>query len=229
MPPPKKPEPAIAPPSATPRAPLTRETILATAEAFADRGLESLTMRKLAEALGVEAMSLYNHVANKDDLFDGMVDRVIAEIELPGPGADWRAAMRQRALSAHAMLLRHPWASMLIVSRFNTGPAMLRYMDATLACLHGAGFSYALADHAMNAMDSHIYGFTLLKANFPLLEEEYASAAAHFLPLLNPATHPALRGLVLEIVDGRHSGINHFEFGLDLLLDGLARLVARPG
>jgi AcrR family transcriptional regulator len=203
--------------------------VLRAAVAFADeRGLEVLSMRKLAEALGVEAMSLYNHVANKDDLLDGMVDTVVGEIELPSIGENWKAAMRRRAISAHEMLLRHPWASMLIVSRINVGPAMLRYMDATIGCLGAAGFSYPMADHAMSALDSHIYGFTLLKANFPVDASEYAQAARQFLPMIPAATHPHARGLAEEVIAGRHSGVNEFTFGLDLLLDGLERLRHQP-
>lgn len=208
---------------------LTREAVLEAAVAFADeRGLETLSMRKLAELLGVEAMSLYNHVANKDDLLGAMVDTVITEIELPVIGSDWKGAMRRRAISAHDMLLRHPWASMLIVSRINVGPAMLRYMDATIGSLRSAGFSCAMTDHAMSALDSHIYGFTLLKSNFPVDEQEYASAAQQFLPMLPAETYPHARRLAEEVISGRHSGINDFTFGLDLILDGLERLRDEP-
>lgn len=208
----------------TARESLTREAVLEAAVALADeRGLETLSMRKLAELLGVEAMSLYNHVANKDDLLDAMVDAVITEIELPVIGSDWKGAMRRRAISAHEMLLRHSWASMLIVSRINVRPAMLRYMDATIGSLRQAGFSCAMTDHAMSALDSHIYGFTLLKANFPLDEQDYASAAQQFLPMLPVETYPHARGLAEEVISGRHSGINDFTFGLDLILDGLER------
>ncbi len=207
------------------RPPLTREAILKAAVAFADeRGIEALSMRQLAAILRVEAMSLYNHVAHKEGLLDGMVDRAIAEIEVPTIGGDWRASMRCRAISAHEMLLRHPWASMLIVSRINVGPAMLLYMDATIACLEHAGFSYAMADHAMSALDSQIYGFTLLKANFPIGTAEYAGAAQQFLPMIPAETHPHMRALAEEVIAGRHSGINELAFGLDLLLDGLDRL-----
>lgn len=206
------------------KARLSREAVLAAAVVFADeRGLDMLSMRKLAELLGVEAMSLYNHVANKDDLLDAMVDTVIAEIALPTIGSDWMAAMRARATSAHEMLLRHSWASMLIVSRINVGPAILRYTDATIGALRSAGFSYAMADHAISAIDSHIYGFTLLKSNFPVDEQEYASAAKQFLPMLPAETYPHARGLADEVIAGRHSGINELSFGLDLILDGLAR------
>ena len=213
-----------------PRSPLTRDAVLHAAVAFADeRGLEALSMRKLAEVLGVEAMSLYNHVTNKDDLLDGMVDAVIAEIALPEIGGDWKAALRKRAASAHQMLTRHPWASMLVISRMNVGPAMLRYVDATVGCLTTAGFSIAQADHAWNAMDCHIYGFTLLKANFPVEPAEYASAAARFLPMLPADRYPHMRAMTQEVAAGRHSGVNDFFFGLDLILDGLERMLTRSG
>lgn len=204
---------------------LNRDAILNAAVALADeRGIDALSMRKLAETLGIEAMSLYNHVKNKDDLLDGMVNMVVAEIELPATNIHWKLAMRQRAISAQEMLLRHPWASMLIVARINVGSAMLRYVDATIGCLRAAGFTYALADHAISVIDSHIYGFTLLKSNFPIEEQEYAQAAEQFLPMFPAAIYPHARGWAEEVISGRHSGINEFTFGLDLILDGLERL-----
>lgn len=207
------------------RAPLTRERILAAGLRMADRGgLEALSMRNLAQALKVEAMSLYNHVASKEDLLDGLVDLVAGEIELPAPGGDWRATMRRRAVSAHAVLMRHPWATMLFVSRMNVGPNMLRYVDATIGCLRAAGFSYPMADHAWNTLDAFVYGFTLQRLNFPLEPAEYASAAEGFLPMIPPEKYPHLRGLSEEIIAGRHDGIQQLELGLDLLLDGLNRL-----
>jgi AcrR family transcriptional regulator len=123
-------------PNTAPPSPLSRERVLHAALRLADEGgIESLSMRKLAQALGVQAMSLYNHVANKDDLLDGIVDRVVSEIEVPSLDTDWKTAIRRRAISAHAVLLRHPWATMPLVSRVNAGPAMLRYVDATLGWL----------------------------------------------------------------------------------------------
>ncbi|MBW0270487.1 AcrR family transcriptional regulator [Nocardia sp. MH4] len=182
-------------------------------------------MRKLAKAVGVEAMSLYNHVANKDDLLDGIIDLVVAEIYVPGADGDWRTELRRRAVSAHEVLLRHRWATGLLGSRVNVGPAMLRYIDATLACLITAGFTYEQADRAWNALDSHIYGFTLQAINFPLDPSEYASAAQRFLPLIPTETHPHMHALAALVIDGTHSGTADFTFGLDLLLDGLARLL----
>ena len=210
---------------APPRLPLTRDLILNTAIRLADgHGLAELSMRKLAQLLGVEAMSLYNHVANKKDVLSGMVDLVVAEIMLPVIGSDWRAAMRARAVSAHGVLLKHPWAALLIVSRINTGPAMLSYIDATLGCLRQAGFSDQQADHAWNAIDSHIYGFTLQELHFPLEPGEYASAARQFLPMLPAERYPHMRALTEQVIDGSYDGLHDFSFGLELILDGLERL-----
>ena len=208
-----------------PRAPLSKERVLHAAVALADSiGIDSLSMRRLGQELGVEAMSLYKHVANKEDILDGIVDLVVREIEVPAIGGDWKAAMRRRAKSAHAVLLRHRWATMLLVARANVGPAMLRYVDATIGCLREAGFSYAMADHAWNAIDNHVYGFTLQELNFPFKPEEYAAAAKGFLPQLPPHQYPYLRGMSEQVIAGHHSGLHDFEFGLDLILAGLAEL-----
>ena len=184
-------------------------------------GIESLSMRKLAESLGVKAMSLYNHVANKDDLLDGIVDMVVSEIEVPDLKANWKTAMRRRAISAHQVLLRHPWASLPMVSRINVGPAMMRYVNATLGCLLEAGFSDELADRAWNAMDSHIYGFTLQALNFPIAASEYAATAADYLPMIPVDKYPYMHHLSVQVAEGRYDGIAQFEFGLDLILEGL--------
>jgi AcrR family transcriptional regulator len=207
------------------RTPLTRGKVLSAALRMADKdGIDSLSMRNLARALKVEAMSLYNHVEGKEDILDGLVDLVAGEIELPKGGGDWKAAMRQRARSAHAVLLRHPWATMLFVSRMNIGPNMLRYVDATIGCLREAGFSYPMADHAWTALDAFIYGFTIQKRNFPLDPAEYASAAKSFLPMIPVEQFPYLNGMSHEVIAGRHDGLHQLEFGLELLLDGLERL-----
>lgn len=212
------------------RPPLSRDRVITAAIGLADHaGLDALSMRRLARELGVEAMSLYNHVTSKDDLLDGMVDAVVGEITVPGPdpGKDWRPAMRQRAGSAHAVLRRHPWATLPLVSRVNVGPNMLRYTDATIGCLRAAGFSWALADRAWNAMDSHIYGFTLQELNFPFEAEAYRQAARQYLPLIPEADYPHLHGMTVEVMSGRHQGIQDLGFGLELILDGLERLRAR--
>ena len=156
-------------PATKPRIPLSRERVLRAAVAFADEhGIASLSMRKLGEVLGVEAMSLYNHVANKDQLLDGMVDLVFAEIDLPEGGADWKTAMRERAESARQALRRHPWAIALMSTRTSPGPATLRHHDAVIGSLRAAGFSIQLAAHAFSALDSYIYGFALQEATLPL-------------------------------------------------------------
>jgi len=203
--------------------------VLSTAVTLADRGgLELLSMRKLAVALKVEAMSLYHHVANRDDLLDGMVERVVSEIEAPEAGVHWKQAMRRRAVSAHAVLRRHPWATALLMSRVNVSHAMLHYIDATVGCLRQAGFSIALADRAWNALDCYIYGFTLHEHKFPVEPAEYASAAQHFLPMLPPETYPHMREMAEQVADGSHDGQLDFGFGLDLILDGLERLLEAP-
>lgn len=206
-------------------APLSREQILQTALRMADEGgLEALSMRKVAQELGVKAMSLYNHVANKDDIIDGIVDLVVSNIELPRFDLDWKTAMRQRAISAHEVLLKHPWAAMAIMSRINVGPAMLRYVDTTIGCLRQAGFSWEMADHAWNAIDSHIYGFTLQELNFPVEATEYAETAGSFISHIPPDQYPYMHQLSLYIIDGSYDGLHDFEMGLDFILDGLDRL-----
>jgi AcrR family transcriptional regulator len=207
------------------RSPLTREKVLRAALRIADKsGLDVLSMRNLAQALHVEAMSLYNHVTNKEDILDGLVELVVGEIALPAIGGDWRTEMRQRARSAHAVLMQHPWATMLFVSRVNVGPNMLHYIEATIGCLREAGFSYPIADHAWNALDAYVYGFTLQKLNFPLQPSEYASAAEHFLPLIPVEEFPYFSGMAREVISGRHDGLHQLELGLELLLDGFERL-----
>ncbi len=212
-------------PDTVPPVPLSRERILRAAICLADeKGIESLSMRNLAQSLGVQAMSLYNHMANKNDLLDGIVDRVVSEIEVPNLEADWKTAMRRRALSAHAVLLRHPWATMPLVSRVNMGEAMLRYVDATLGCLVEAGFSFEMADRAWNAIDSHIYGFTLQELNFPFETGEYSEAAKKGLSLIPDDKYPYLNRLTHYVIEGRYDGIHDFEFGLELILNGLDQL-----
>lgn len=207
------------------RAPLSRDRILRAAIKLADRhGLDALSMRKLAATLKVEAMSLYNHVANKDELLDGMVDVVFGEITRPTLGGDWKAAMRARATSALAVMTAHPWAPLLIVSRISIGPNRLGYIDATLATLREAGFSWFVTDRAWNAMDNYIYGFAMQQQHFPVDPDEYASAAAAFLPMLPADVYPYMHELSARVADGSHDGTLDFAFGLELILDGLERL-----
>lgn len=208
------------------RAPLSRERVLRAAVALADQsGIDSMTMRKLGQELGVEAMSLYNHVANKDDILDGIVDLVLGDIEVPGTGTHWRTAMRQRAISAHEVLLAHPWAATLVMSRFSIGPGMTRYLDATLGRLREGGFSVEGALDAWHALDSHIYGFTLQELNLPFEVEDTQRVSAEVLGQLSADEFPHVVEVITQIM--RTGREEHFEFGLDLILDGLERTLAR--
>ena len=208
--------------------PLNRERVLRAALALADEGgLEALTMRKLGQALGVEAMSLYNHVAGKEEVLDGLVDIVFGEIELPCDGSDWRTAMRRRAISAREALARHRWAIGLMESRMNPGSANLRHHDSVLRCLRDAGFSVAQAAHAYSALDSYIYGFALQQANLPFdTGEEAAKVADTILGQSVADAYPYLAEIAVEhVMKPGYSYAAEFEFGLDLLLDGLERSV----
>lgn len=180
-------------------------------------------MRTLGSYLGVKAMSLYNHIESRDAIIDTLVDQVVSEMVMPESVPDWKTAMRKRALSAYDVLLHHPWATLALVSRVNIGPAMLAYIEGTLACLVGAGFDPEDADHIWNALDSYLYGYTLQELKFPFKAEEYREAAAAFLPSIPDARFPQLTSLGNQIINGRYNGLHQLEFGLDLLLDGLER------
>ena len=213
-------------PRAAARTPLWRERVLRAAMAYADQGgIEAFSMRTLAQTLGVAPMSLYRHVANKDDLVDGIVDLVFGEIELPSPGADWKTAMRQRALSVRDVLSRHPWAIGLMDSRTNPGPANLRHHDAVIGCLRAAGFDIAMTAHMYSLLDSYIYGFALTKMNLPFdAPEEVAAVAQSMLEPFHPDEYPNLVEMLAEHVmkPGYDYG-DEFEYGLDVILDGLER------
>ena len=213
-------------PGAVPRAPLTRQRVLEAAVALADdSGIESLTMRKLGQALGVEAMSLYYHVANKEALLDGMVDLVFAEIELPTAETGWRSAMRRRAHSARAALRRHPWAIALMESRRTPGSANLRHHDAVIGCLRQAGFSVALTAHAYSLLDAYIYGFALQEASLPFTTPQETAEVAQSIMAGFPAdAYPHLAELAVQhVLQPGYDYGDEFEFGLDLILDGLER------
>ncbi|WP_053205014.1 TetR/AcrR family transcriptional regulator [Jiangella muralis] len=206
------------------RAPLTRDRIVAAAVTLADeKGRAGASMRAIAGRLGVEAMSLYNHVAGRDDLLDGMVDAVFAEISLPPDGADWRPAMRDRAASARAALTRHPWAVGLMDSRARPGPATLRHHDAVLGALRAAGFSVELAAHAVSVIDSYLYGFVLQELSLPFAGPgDVDEVAGGILAGLPGGAYPHLTELMTTRV--LHTGYDYgteFAFGLALILDGL--------
>lgn len=208
-----------------PRAHMTRERIIQEAVAFADReGIAALTMRKLADVFGVEAMSLYHHVANKEAILDGMVDMAFSEIELPSDGG-WKEAMRQRARSAREVLLRHRWSIGLMETRANPGPATLRHHDAVIGILRRAGFSIPLAAHAFSALDSYIYGFALQEANLPFTDYEDLGPIADAIMANMPVEeYPYFAEMIVEhTLKSGYAYANEFEFGLDLVLDGLER------
>jgi AcrR family transcriptional regulator len=211
--------------SARPRTPLSRERVLHAALGLADKdGIESLTMRKLGEKLGVEAMSLYNHVANKDDILDGIVDLVFGEIVLPTRRAPWKAAMRARAISAHEALLRHRWAPSLMQSRTKPGPATLRHHDSVLGSLRNDGFTLVMAAHAVSVIDGYVYGFALQQINVPLQsQEQVAEVGANILRQLGKE-YPHLAEMITEhAMKPGYDYAEEFEFGLDLILDGLEK------
>ena len=213
-----------------PRLPLTRERVLAAAVALADRGgIESLSMRKLAQELGVEAMSLYHHVANKDAILDGLIDLVFGEIDLPVGEADWKAAMRRRAISAREVLRRHPWATGLMESRSTPGPATLRHHDAVLGILRNAGFPLELAAHAYSLLDSYIYGFALQETSLPFNTPEETAEVAQAMMAEFPAdAYPHLTEIAVEhVLQPGYSYASEYLFGLDLILDGLEQALRR--
>jgi AcrR family transcriptional regulator len=214
-------------PEPQPRHRLSRDRVLQTAIGRADEGgFEALTMRTLAEELGVAPMALYRHVANKDDLIDAMIDVVFTEIEPPPRDADWRTAMRQRAISVRDALERHRWAIGLMESRLHPGPANLRHHDAVLGNLRASGFSVEMAAHAYSVLDSYIYGFALTKLNLPF-ENGRADVPEIAESMLEPFPENSYPHLVEFITEhamkpGYRYG-DEFEFGLDLILEGIER------
>ena len=208
------------------RLPLTRERVLDTALRLADQGgLEALSMRKLGQALGVEAMALYYHFANKERVLDGIVDLVFGEIDVPAVGADWKTAMRGRAISVRDALARHRWAIGLMESRTNPGPANLRHHDAVIGCLRAAGFDIAMAAHAYSALDAYIYGFALTKMNLPFeTTTDIAEMAETMLEPFPLREYPNLADFITEhAMKPGYDFADEFEYGLDVILDGLDR------
>jgi AcrR family transcriptional regulator len=205
---------------------LTRERVVAAGIELADRdGIESISMRRLAQELGVEAMSLYTHVRNKDDLLDGMVDAVIGKIPTSADGADWKASLRQMVLAARGVVLTHPWAPRPIASRTTLGPAMMRYANTVIGVLRQGGFTTAQAHHAVHILGSRALGFTQeLFDDSGELEPETAAGLASELG----ATLPYVVEMALAVTHGgalgRCDDDLEFEFALDFILDGLDRL-----
>jgi AcrR family transcriptional regulator len=224
-------------PATEPRVPLSKERVLHAAATLAARdGIESLTMRKLADELGAGAMSLYHYVPNKEELLDGMVDIVFSEIELPSTDVDWKTAMRQRAISTREVLNRHRWAVGLMESRTTPGPASLRLHNAVLGCLREAGFSIEMTIHAYSVQDAYIYGFALQEKSLPFESAEESAAVAEeqvrqFAELAEERQFAALAEefpYLAEVVAGHVAKVGYdftaaFEYGLDLILDALEK------
>jgi AcrR family transcriptional regulator len=215
--------------SAPPRVPLSRERVLRAAVALADHGgVDALSMRRLAQELGVVPMALYKHVANKDELLDGMIDVVVGEIDPPAGGTDWKTAIRRRVLSARGALLRHPWASRVMESRSEPTPTVVEYMDSMIGMFRAGGFSVDLTHHAMHAMGSRLLGFSqelfddsvdLDPAVTAVMVQRMAGKYPHIIELVTAITHDEA-SVVGQGCDDQFE----FEFALDLMLDGLERL-----
>jgi AcrR family transcriptional regulator len=208
------------------RTPLSRPRVLGAAVALADEdSLEAFSMRRLAQELGVVPMALYKHVANKDELLDGMVDIVFGEIESPSVGGDWKGAMRGRAMSARAALKRHTWAIGLMESR-SPGPANLRNHNAVMGCLREAGFGFAEAIHAYSVQDAYIYGFALQEKDLGFETPDDAGAAVQRRAAAIGALageYPYLSEILVKLPESGYDNDVEFAWGLDLILDGLDR------
>ena len=206
-----------------PRLPLSRDRILRAALELADEsGIESLTMRKLGGRLGFEAMSLYNYVASKDDVLDGILDLVLGESAPPSPAGDWDAAIRASAISVHDALRRHPWSCPLLMAPGRVRPARLRYMDLLLGRLRGAGFPAETTYHAYHVLDGHIFGFSLWETSHTYTAEDVSKLVARFAEAITEETYPYLYEHAQQhFAEGPHREVSAFEFGLDLILGGL--------
>ncbi|MFD8935750.1 TetR/AcrR family transcriptional regulator [Streptomyces sp. NPDC059578] len=206
------------------RTPLSRDRVIRTAVAVADeKGTAALTMRAIAEPLGVEAMSLYHHIASRDDILDGMVDAVFSEIALPPHDADWKSAMRLRAISVRTVLRSHPWAVGLLDSRARPGPATLRHHDAVIGTLRTGGFSVAMAAHAFSLIDSYLYGFVMQELSLPFNgAAELDEVAGAILRDMPTDAYPHLTELATEhALKPGYDYADEFTFGLTLILDAL--------
>jgi AcrR family transcriptional regulator len=206
------------------RIPLSRDRVLRTALELADgSGVEAVTMRRLGDELGFEAMSLYRHVANKKDLLDGMLDLVLAEWHLPGAGGDWTDAIRASARSVHDALRRHPWAARLLMTGSHIRPGRLRYMEGLLGGLRGAGFDAGTTYHVYHLLDGYIFGFSLWEIAYTTVPVD-AEVVSRLMQTIPWEAYPQLaEHRDLHMSDGPHNDVSAFEVGLDLILDGLRK------
>ena len=213
----------------THRTPLTRERVLRSAVALADEGgVEAVSMRRLGQELGVEAMALYRHVRNKDDLYDGIIERIVGEIERPDPAGPWKAVLREQVMAARQVMLRHPWARRVFEVRGTGGVAVIDYIESVLAILRGGGFSLDLAHHTLHVLDSRIFGFNQDLFDDSGRAEPSPDVAEMFGPAM-AARFPRVTELAMSVshegVLGRCDDDVEFAFGLDLILDGLERRI----
>ncbi|WP_309707917.1 TetR/AcrR family transcriptional regulator [Pseudolysinimonas sp.] len=213
------------------KTPLSRERIVdAAAEVADESGLAGVSMRSVGKRLGVEAMSLYHHIAGKEQLLDELADWVFGRIQLPSPEAGWRDGMRDRAQAARAVLSAHPWGLTLVESRRAAGLAVLEHHNAVLGCLRRNGFSVNLAAHAFSVIDSYIYGFVLTEQRLPFEADERVEDYVAEVTLLDER-FPYMVELVNELIVGQDYAYgNEFDHGLELILDALAaRLTGETG
>lgn len=208
------------------RTALTRDRVIEAALALADEGgLEALSMRRIGKALGVEGMALYNHVANKDDILDGIVERVLAEIPNPSAEGAWKDEMRQRAVTARQLFLSHPWAIGLLEARYaNSSPTRLGYFDAVLGCLRVAGFSPTLSMRAFSTIDSFLYGSVVQELSLPFDDSQGLEEIGEDLLRQMADAYPHLTEATIQAMADGWDNTEQFEFGLDLILDSLAGL-----
>ena len=208
------------------RTPLGRERVLEGAVGLADQvGIDAFTMRKLADFLGVKPMSIYHHISSKEQIVDGMVDMVFSEIDLPPEDLDWKAAIRQRCVSAREVLNRHRWAAPLMESRTSPGPASLRHHDSVIGCLRRGGLSFELTAHAYAIIDSYLYGFALQEANLPFGGgEEIGELAEDIMSAMPVEEYPHFVEFTVNVaLQPGYSFGKSFEYGLDLIIEGLAQ------
>ncbi len=209
---------------------LSQDLILQAAKNMVQaEGLENLSMRKLAAELNVKAMSLYNHIQNKEHIINLLLDDVVSQISLPEKNENWQKEMLKRAESAHQVFLKNAWSLLPLLSRINSGPAMLRYIDCSLACLHYAGFSLPEADQILNYFDSYIYGFTLIELRFPIHSENYLSTTEEMLPDLPQKDYPTMHQLSMILLQEKYDGKQDFVSGIQTILKGLEMKLKMKG
>ncbi len=211
------------------RKPMSRDRVLRTAIGLADtEGIDALTMRRLAQELGVEAMTLYHYVDSKDAMLEGMIDLVAEEVELSVGDGDWKSATRQRALSTREVLKSHPWASELWL-KANIGPARLRYMESALRTYRAGGVSPEVTERVFHAVENHILGYTLQAQAFPITDADMEEVGTAFLDSLPRDEFPWLGEHIVQHLEKGTLDEGDFEFGLDLILDGIERMAAEEG